>query len=35
LRNDTATTRTVVSNVKVRANCLRALVSNCDIAPAP
>ena len=35
LRSDAATSRTVVSNVKVRANCLRALVDDCDVAPAP
>ena len=35
LRNDAATSRTVTSNVKVRANCLRALVDDCSEAPAP
>ena len=38
LREITATgytSRTVASNVKVRANCLRALVDDCSEAPAP
>lgn len=35
LRSDPATSRTVASNVKVRANCLRALVDDCSEAPAP
>lgn len=35
LRSDDATSRTVASNVKVRANCLRALVDDCSEAPAP
>ena len=35
LRRDDATSRTVASNVKVRANCLRALVEDCSEAPAP
>lgn len=35
LRNDEATSRTVSSNVKVRANCLRALVEDCSEAPVP
>lgn len=35
LRNDAATSRTVSSNVKVRANCLRALVDDCSEAPVP
>lgn len=35
LRNDADTSRTVASNVKVRANCLRALVDDCNKAPTP
>lgn len=35
LRDDADISRTLVSNVKVRANCLRALVSNCEESPAP
>lgn len=35
LRSDDDTARTVESNVKVRANCLRALVDDCNEAPAP
>ena len=35
LRNDADTSRSVTSNVKVRADCLRALVSDCNVAPAP
>lgn len=35
LRSDTDTSRTVSSNVKVRANCLRALVADCSEAPTP
>lgn len=35
LRNDETVSRSIVSNVKVRANCLRALVSDCDQAPTP
>ena len=35
LRSDPATSRTVASNVKVRANCLRALVDDCSEAPTP
>jgi hypothetical protein len=25
----------MVSNVKVRSDCLRALATNCEVAPAP
>lgn len=35
LRNDDDVSRSIVSNVKVRANCLRALISECDVAPTP
>lgn len=35
LRDDASISRTLVSNVKVRANCLRALITNCEISPAP
>lgn len=35
LVNDAETSRTIVSNIKVRANCLRALVSDCSLAPTP
>lgn len=35
LRSDAGTSRTVASNVKVRANCLRALVDDCSEAPTP
>ncbi len=35
LANDSDTSRTLVSNIKVRANCLRALVSDCSVAPTP
>ena len=35
LRNDDSVTRSIVSNVKIRANCLRALISDCDAAPSP
>lgn len=35
LRSDDATSRTVSSNVKVRANCLRALIDDCIGAPTP
>lgn len=35
LRSDDAVLRTVASNVKVRANCLRALVEDCSEAPTP
>lgn len=35
LRNDDDVSRSVVSNVKIRANCLRALISDCDVAPTP
>lgn len=35
LRDDPGISRTLMSNVKVRANCLRALVSNCEMSPAP
>lgn len=35
LVNDPDTSRTIVSNIKVRANCLRALVSDCSVAPTP
>ena len=35
LRSDEDVSRSIVSNVKIRANCLRALISECDAAPAP
>jgi type II secretory pathway component PulJ len=36
LRNDMSAARTVRANVKVRADCLRPLVTtSCDVAPAP
>lgn len=35
LRNDEAISRSVSSNVKIRANCLRALVDDCSEAPTP
>lgn len=35
LRNDEDVSRSIVSNVKVRANCLRALLSDCELAPTP
>jgi type II secretory pathway component PulJ len=35
LRDDASISRTLVSNVKVRANCLRALIGNCELSPAP
>lgn len=35
LANDADTTRTIVSNIKVRANCLRAFVGDCSVAPTP
>ena len=35
LRSDATMSRTVASNVKVRANCLRALVDDCSEAPTP
>ena len=35
LRDDAGISRTLASHVKVRANCLRALVSNCELSPAP
>ena len=35
LRSDDDVARTIVSNVKIRANCLRALISDCNAAPTP
>lgn len=35
LVGDQAVSRDLVSNVKVRANCLRALVTDCNAAPTP
>jgi len=35
LRSDASVTRTVRSNVKVRADCLRANITGCNAAPAP
>ena len=35
LRSDDDVSRSIVSNVKIRANCLRALISDCDAAPTP
>lgn len=35
LRSEPDVSRTVASNVKVRANCLRALVDDCSEAPTP
>ena len=35
LRSDSTISRSVVSNIKVRSDCLRALATNCDVAPAP
>lgn len=35
LRSDDDVDRSIVSNVKIRANCLRALISECNAAPTP
>ena len=35
LRNDATLSRTVESNIKVRADCLRANVAACNAAPTP
>ena len=35
LLNDDEVARSIVSNVKIRANCLRALISDCNAAPTP
>jgi Tfp pilus assembly protein PilW len=35
LRSDASVTRTVRTNVKVRADCLRANIAGCNAAPAP
>lgn len=35
LRSDASISRSVVSNIKVRSDCLRALATNCEVAPAP
>jgi Tfp pilus assembly protein PilW len=35
LRNDTTAARSVKANIKVRADCLRANIATCDVAPTP
>ena len=35
LRSDDDVSRDIVTNVKIRANCLRALISECNAAPTP